>query len=84
MRLFLASALLVSALLIGCTGNDDHTGFACSGATVSFSSDGCQTRITNSKCTGGRSEVRDAGTTTQLCCVFEHCATDPFPEFHSP
>jgi hypothetical protein len=62
--------------------DEDATGFACSNTVVSFDSDGCNSRIASSKCKDGGFEVRDAGTTTQLCCTWQHCFNDPFPEYH--
>jgi hypothetical protein len=77
--IMLAVVALVG-LTVACTGGDDHTGFACSGGTVTFSSDDCQRRITEASCKDGGTELRGDGG-TQLCCVFTSCSKSPFPEY---
>src|SRR5690349_20284813 len=64
--------------------DEDATGFTCSSAgTVTFDSDGCKSRLSSSQCKDGGVEVRgDGGASSLLCCVYEHCYKDPFPELH--
>lgn len=70
-----------ACLLAACA--DTHSGFSCnSPSSPSFSSDDCRQRLQSSQCQDGGVETRgsvDAGT-QQLCCVYEECTKEPFPE----
>lgn len=90
MRSFFFVALAAAAIAIGCGpvagGGDDATGFACSttGGTVVFDSDNCRERIASSTCRDGGPETRTNadGGNARLCCAYEGCYKDPFPEYH--
>ena len=77
LRLVVAAASAVG-LAAACSGEDDFTGFACNSTVVSFDSASCTERVQSAGCTDGGFylNANDTG-----CCPYEHCATNPFPEY---
>lgn len=74
---WLLALVLAASTLLGCS--EDHTGFYC---PMNFSSDDCRDRIRNASCLDGgvtSSGGADGGTPT-LCCNWQSCTKNPYPE----